>query len=142
MAYSSSEEDLINLLDDTDSEKETFHSLLEDIAQEEEVIAEERSLEDNSLKIGDFVLVRMPGKKSIFYYVAEIINIINNSEYQVKYLKRVDNTNKFKRDSETVYDIVHGDIEKKLPLPIAVGGSERQISLLSFSVDFGLLNVH
>ncbi|KAG5862459.1 hypothetical protein JTB14_010481 [Gonioctena quinquepunctata] len=46
---------------------------------------EEQVFVCTSLKHGDYVLTKICGKKSIHFYVAEIINIVTNDEFQVKY---------------------------------------------------------
>lgn len=61
------------------------------------------SFEDNTIRAEDLVLVRVMGKKTVLYYVAEITNVFRKSNYQVKHVKRVENTNKLKWESEVTY---------------------------------------
>jgi hypothetical protein len=45
---------------------------------------------------GDFVLVKLTGKKkSIFHYVVEVMNDFDGNEYEIRYYKWIENTNKF-----------------------------------------------
>jgi hypothetical protein len=43
----------------------------------------------------DFVLVKVAGKKNIFHYTAEVINDFDGKEYESRYYKQTENTNKF-----------------------------------------------
>ncbi|KAG5881610.1 hypothetical protein JTB14_030307 [Gonioctena quinquepunctata] len=56
---------------------------------------EEQAFVCTSLKHGDYVLTKICGKKSINFYVAAIINIVTNDEFQVKHLERFGSTTKF-----------------------------------------------
>lgn len=126
----------------SDSEEDSLAMLREDVNLRESESAAERSfLEERTIKEGSFVLVRLVGKKSTVFYIAEVTAVVNDSDYQVKYLKRVGNTQKFIRENEDIYDILARDVEMILPLPTSVGGSERQVSQLSFSIDFSFYNV-
>jgi hypothetical protein len=45
---------------------------------------------------GDFVLVKLEGKKNItFHYIAEVMNDFHGNEYETRYYTRIENTNKF-----------------------------------------------
>jgi hypothetical protein len=44
---------------------------------------------------GDFVLVKLAGKMSIFHYIAEVMNDFDKNEYEIRYYKWIENTNKF-----------------------------------------------
>jgi hypothetical protein len=54
---------------------------------------------------GYFFLVKLAGKKkkNIFHYIAEVMNDFNGNEYEVRYYKRIENTNKFILDKETIF---------------------------------------
>jgi hypothetical protein len=49
---------------------------------------------------GDFVLVKLAGKKSIFHYIAEAMNDFDRNEYEIRYYKWIENTNNFIFDKE------------------------------------------
>ncbi|KAG5891837.1 hypothetical protein JTB14_030143 [Gonioctena quinquepunctata] len=70
---------------------------------------EEQAFVCTSLKHGDYVLTKICGKKFIHFYVAEIINIVTNDEFQVKYLKRFGSTTKFVRENEEIFTIDEGE---------------------------------
>jgi hypothetical protein len=44
---------------------------------------------------GDFVLVKLAGKKSFFHYIAVVMNDFDGKEYEIRYYKWIENTNKF-----------------------------------------------
>ena len=87
----------------------------------------------SQISVGDFWLTSMMGKKSKHYYVAEVTGI--DGVIEVKYLKRIDKTNKFLKNEDKIYETEKEDLILKLPRPITVGGSERRRQLLSFGVE-------
>lgn len=103
--------------------------------QESEVI-----LSSSKIKEGDFVLVKLAGKKNIAHYVAKVVEVLDD-EYMVKYLKKVIDRNKFVYSDEEVSCVSEGDIMRKLPPPNLVGTSQRQQNMLSFDVKFDTYNV-
>lgn len=91
------------------------------------------------IKVGDFVLVKISGKKKHHFYVAEILKANNPySNFEVKYLKRCSHLtgNKFSYTDEKAYEISYDDIVKKLPEPIPAGATARQGKCLIFPVNF------
>lgn len=122
-------------------EKETLKQLQDEVDLKEAEFAEESLFLEGNLTEGGFVLVRLVGKRSVGYYVAEIVKKLNASTFQVKYLKRLSDTNMFVREIEDVYDIEIDDVEMRLPLPMTVGGSQRQMLQLSFPVDLSTYDV-
>ena len=70
------------------------------------------------------------GKKSKHYYVAEVTEI--EGVIEVKYLKRINKTNKFLKNEDKIDEIEKEDLILKLAKPITVWGSE----LLSFGVEW------
>lgn len=143
--YVSSSEEDEDLAFSTGSEgPETVEDLVKDMEMEEEENKnEEHFLASQSLRKGDFVLVKLAGKQSVQFFVAEITGLrpTDEHEFEVKYLKRVEGTNKFVYGSQDFFYLCYEDIEKKLPAPTSFGGSERQVSQLIFSVDFSFYNV-
>lgn len=79
----------------------------------------------------------MASKKNIVYYVAKIVELIDD-DYLVKYLKTVIGNNKFVYSDEEVSE---GDIIKKLPSSDLVGTSQRQQNMMTFNVKFDTYNV-
>ncbi|KAJ8870313.1 hypothetical protein PR048_029334 [Dryococelus australis] len=105
------------------SDSERFTELREDLNRSlAENIEEERLYEDNAVGKGDFVLVKLARKRRTVCYIAEVIDATR----------------------EEIHHISADDIQMKLPHPICVGGSRRQVSQLSFCVDFITydVNVH
>jgi hypothetical protein len=91
---------------------------------------------------GDFVLVKLAGKTSIFHYIAQVMNDFDGNEYEIRYYKRIENTNKFILDKENEYfSITNTDILRKLPPPAPAGSSKQQGSQLCFTVAFSGFNV-
>lgn len=102
--------------------------------------SEEQALIIGSLKQGDYVLTKIAGKKSTYFYVADIINN-GIDEFQVKYLKRMLSTNKFIKESEEIFAIGKENIVLSLPQPTVAGLSERQRNMLNFGIDFSSYKV-
>lgn len=100
---------------------------------------EETFNSDTPIKVGDFVLTKIVGKKNPHHYVAEIKKIEESIE--VVFLKRFRATNKFVRESDDIYFIDRSDIVFTLPVPESGGFSERQRQMLSFGVDFSSYKV-
>lgn len=124
----------------TDSEDEDIDDLFEESGLSEEDFGELEDPDNVNIQIGSFVLVKFAGKKSIKYFIAEIISITDNV-YEVQYLKRDPNSQKFKREDPTVYEVDKNDIMFKLPHPILSGGSERQLEKLAFGIDLSNYNL-
>lgn len=62
----------------------------------------------------DFILVQLKAKKSIKYYVSQIVTV---SE-EIKYLKRItDSVNKFTYENDDIYEISRNDVIMNLPNP-------------------------
>jgi len=66
--------------------------------------------------------------------VAEIFDIVG-SNYIINYFHKTSG-NKFIDGKEDHDEVTDNEIVRKLPLPILNGGSERQITQISFSIDF------
>lgn len=96
---------------------------------------------EEEIKKGDYLLTKVSGKKTTHFYVSEVVDVLANDEFQVKFLKCIGDNNKFAHGTGDSYDICLSDIEFKLPHPISTGGSERQITQLIFKVDFTSYNV-
>lgn len=90
-------------------------------------------MDKQSLSKGDFVISRLEGKKRIVNFIAKIINV-NGDELTVQYLKRAAASNKFYYHDDKHYEIQISDIVRKLPLPVAVGGTERRCMQLEFHI--------
>ena len=86
-----------------------------------------------SLSTGDFVITKLKGKKRVVNFIAKIINI-DGDELIVQYLKRSGASDKFYYHDEKQYDIQASDVVKKLPIPVAVGGTERRCMQLEFDI--------
>lgn len=112
---------------------------IEEIEREQEETILEQNFEDADIRVGDFVLVKVPGKKRFRYYVAEIMRY--GDENELKYLRRFKDTNKFLNDATTVFSFLREDIISKLPQPSNVGGTARNAAMLCFGVNFGYYNV-
>nr|CAH7728886.1 unnamed protein product [Callosobruchus chinensis] len=79
----------------------------------------------------------------IFHAVPEEISslLVTEGNSEVKYLRRVPDTNKFLNNATETYDFVPDDIVCKLPSPKSVVGIARSVSTLQFDVQFSSYNV-
>ncbi|KAK9696106.1 hypothetical protein QE152_g32125 [Popillia japonica] len=123
---SSSEEDEELSIDPDDSLQDVEFGI-----EEEEDINEE-------LYANDFILVRLCGKKSYKFYIAQIIQ--TGEPLEVKYLKKV-GINTFICLDETLYELQTSEVVMKLPCPFISGGTERKRRQMVFHVDFTCYNV-
>jgi hypothetical protein len=85
---------------------------------------------------GDFILVKLAGKRSISYFIAEVVHDISGYECEMRYYKRLGNTNKCVLDKKWIFKHSLCDILWKLPPPIPEGMSKCQASQLCCPVDF------
>lgn len=130
---SSSEEDLQVVLEDSSSDEEFLANLRKDPDAEET----NQPVEEKEITKGDYVLVKLTGKKSVGYFVAEIVDVLEDG-YNVLYYKRILGTTalrNFVPSTETSF--VHcEDVIMLLPRPTKVGTSNRQAGQISFNVEF------
>lgn len=112
---------------------------IKEIEREQEELILEKNFEDADIRIGDFVLVKVAGKKRFRYYVAEVMRYGDDNE--LKYLRRFKDTNKFLNDATTTFSFLKEDIISKLPPPSNVGGTARNAAMLCFGVNFGHYSV-
>ena len=105
-----------------------------------EELQEQEEVENETLEIGNYVLIKFAGKSTVKYFVAMTVD--KDEEFIVKYLKRQSLTNKFSYDENSIsYSVANEDIILKLPSPNYVNCSSRRQPSLSFSIDFSLYNV-
>lgn len=132
---SDSEEDILL----SSSDGETFEDI---IAKDKDFLEMklDHLFEDKTIKSGDFVLLKVSGKKTASNYVAEIISC-NGDNNELKYLRRLPGSDKFINDSSETYDFLEEDIICKLPQPHKVNGTARSNSTLQFDVQFSGYNV-
>lgn len=116
---------------------------LKDSSSDDESVqdSEDEELEYEDILKGDFLLIKILGKKRVKHYVAEVLNCYSKSEFQVLYYKKYGDGKKFSKSEKEIYDISVEDIIRKLPAPKCEGGSERQILLISFKLDFASYNL-
>lgn len=81
-----------------------------------------------------------PLKKTVIYYVGQVIQHAEYGEFVIKYLRHSRNRFHFP-NVDDVSTVGRSDIEAKLPRPISVAGNARLASFLKFSVNFGSLNL-
>ncbi|KAK9759018.1 hypothetical protein QE152_g185 [Popillia japonica] len=119
--------------DCTSSEGESWNDI--NLRDREKQLAEkklEAMSKTDTIKKGDHVLMKVEGKKTVSYFVAEVMDIEQN---QIKYLRRIA-SNKFIHDFTETYDFNLEDVICKLPTPHSAGGTARQSSILQFDVSF------
>ncbi|RZF47292.1 hypothetical protein LSTR_LSTR009783 [Laodelphax striatellus] len=93
------------------------------------------------IAVGSFVLVQICTKKDKKYSVVEV-NEVHDDHYRVIYLKKMQDSYKFIRAEETIYDIDRDDVLIKLPPPKIEGGTARQLINMSFGVDLSTFNMN
>lgn len=102
---------------------------------------EEREVSHDVISPGEFWLTKLEGKKLTYYYIAEVVEIVDK-DFKIKYLKKINqSTNKFLHESEKIFSITNEDFVMKLPAPTSVGGSARREMQLAFSVDLSSYKV-
>lgn len=80
-------------------------------------------------------MTKLEGKKSLYYYIAEVVEIVKQ-EYKIRYLKKIArSSDKFLYESDKTFVISDEDFIVKLPAPTTVGGSARRELQLAFAVD-------
>lgn len=96
--------------------------------------------EDNftirDLKENDFLLIKLAGKKTFFYYIARVMQV-HGKECKVQYLRRKENTKLFYYpEVAEIYDANFENIVRKLPNPIMIGGTSKAPHYHKFDFDF------
>ena len=90
--------------------------------------------------VGDYILVQIATKKLKKNYVAQIIEIHNDS-FAVKYLKKSLFGTNFYCHSDMVYELPQEDVIMKFGKPVLVGGTARKSAEIKFSVDLSSFNI-
>lgn len=94
----------------------------------------------NSIEVHDFVLVRFATKKTLKFFVGQIIEI-TECECLINFLKITENqTFVFPQIKDESY-MPKDDIIFKLPTPNNKGGTVRAASIYKFNVSFGGYNI-
>lgn len=114
-------------------------SLLIDIENEMADIEDQKRFEAENMQVGDFVLVQFKKKGPPEHYIGEICEMhanINLSDLKIKFFKRINESNKFWYESDTIFDVPLRDVELKLPNPKKCRGSKRLEEQFIFEVNF------
>lgn len=91
----------------------------------------------NSMHVNDFILVKWKGKRKIKYLVAKVMGFELKDVFEVVYLKKCLDSNKFiQKDSELLYELQVEDVRLKLPAPSVFGGTQRLNKQINFPVSF------
>lgn len=100
-----------------------------------------------ALKSGDFIIVNFSLKTSTVKYVGEIVNVTDDSELEVKFL-RSKMSKKGNGEPTFVYPIIDdvsvvnkSDVVAKLPSPMSHGGTARVESHLLFPITLVKYNI-
>ncbi|KAB0805286.1 hypothetical protein PPYR_02256 [Photinus pyralis] len=97
-------------------------------------------LDDEEILCDDYVLVQFPTKKTVIHYVGQVIQLAENGEFVIKYLRNTHNRFHFPTVDD-ISTITRSEIVGKLPRPTSVTGNARLSSFLKFNVNFSSLNV-
>lgn len=99
--------------------------------------------ENEELLSGDFVVVKVAGKRRVVHYVARI-DTVDCDEYEDVFLQkqtgRVDTVFVINDKDEAYF--IKEDIVQKLPEPVTVGGSARRSNQLKFPCDLKSYNIN
>lgn len=121
---SSSESDIEPIVSDHSSD----HVIDDEPSDVEEPISK------SMLMVGMFLLVEYATKKSFCYYVAQLEGI-SDDELVIDCLKRVSNTNRFRKPDQKDPDVISVDRVQKILTPTCEGLSGRAIGGFTFSID-------
>ena len=101
------------------------------------VVADEQEL---PVKEGDFVVVKLSGKKVQKHYIGQVSQVPSHDQKgTIKYLKREKQSSfQFVFSNDDEYDIEEEDIVQKLPAPFSNGGTARAARHLVFPVDLSI----
>lgn len=98
-------------------------------------------MDNDSLNVGDYVLVQFPTKKTVRHCIGQIMEIQDVMEYFVKFFRRRGNKGFTFPDIEDSSTINSQDIVSKLPRPLEVKGTSRIKSYIRFKVKFDNYNI-
>jgi hypothetical protein len=98
-------------------------------------------LDDETVSVGDFVLVRFSTKKKVLYFVGHVQELLDCDEYLVKFLRRRKNYCFCYPAVDDISSIPRKEIIAKLPKPHEIKGTARQASYIKFSVSFSNYDV-
>lgn len=89
---------------------------------------------NSPIKSGDFLLIKCKGEKSEQNFVAKVLEVHDDGDLTVSYLKKMQKTDAFvlDEDSGETYSCSAEDVIEKLPKPSQVGGTKRARNLLKF----------
>lgn len=122
---------------DSDSE-DLDEPLYDESGLSEEDFEELEDPDIENIIYGAYVLVKIAGKTMVKHFA--VLEVCDTYP-KIQYLKRDGNSQKFKRDDLTVYDIDKSDVLFKLPHPIVSRGSTRQLEKFTFGVNLDTYNI-
>lgn len=95
-----------------------------------------------TLKENDFILVDFSTKKNKISYIGCIKKTLGSCEFEVKFLRRFGNSNKFFYPAEDdISDVERGSILRKLRRPYTNLGTSRTQATLKFDIDFSTYEI-
>lgn len=100
---------------------------------------EEHEIEESSdvFEIGNYVLVKFFTKKTKKFAIGIIINMLSDTEFTVKFLKKKSDSFHFiYPEPADIADIDITDIEMKVPTPNISNGTDRMKGIHYFQIDF------
>lgn len=98
-------------------------------------------LDDETVSVGDFILVKFATKKKILHFVGNVKELLDCGEYLVKFLRKNKNYGFHYPIVDDISVIPREDIISKLPIPEEVKGTARLASYIKFNVSFMNYNV-
>ena len=124
--------------EDMDIEAACFRALSEDEAEDDidKIIVVELG-EVSNVKIDDFVICAFSKKTTVQYYIAQVIEDIDDElDIQVKFLRKSKQENHFFFSGEEA-SVPITDVKTVLPKPVSCGTTTRTKSMMRFNVNFG-----
>uniref|UniRef100_A0A6P7GSV0 Uncharacterized protein LOC114341773 n=1 Tax=Diabrotica virgifera virgifera TaxID=50390 RepID=A0A6P7GSV0_DIAVI len=93
--------------------------------------------------VEDYVLVEFHPPRSIVYYVGKILQIEQDGEYRISFLRLKDKYSEqfVMPNVPDVASVNKKDVKYILPRPKLCGSTKRQQSYFAFTVSFSLLNI-
>lgn len=137
----SDSEDINEFVEDEDDD-----TTLQDIISDEILeVEEEMQFDRMGFEEGEYVLIGFTKKKKKWmpeHYVGKIVSKdLSGLEYKVNFYKRLEQSSKFVRESNEIFDVTEEDVIVKLPIPTELKGSTRIQGQLWFPVNFTNYNV-
>lgn len=96
-------------------------------------------LDDEKMLKDDYVLVKFVTKKLILHYVGKVIEVLENEEFEVRFLKKCTQGFIFPQVAD-ISSVERKDVVSKLTKPTTTPGTSRMASYIQFNISFFCYN--